>query len=136
MATTGIVGGTAVTVKVGGAFIAHTTSASVSATQETRNTTTKDSGKYTDILPTRISYEVSVEGMVAYDAAQGYEELWTSMDGQTAVTLLWGTHVAGDPSYTGSAYVTSLSKDASLDDNATFSCTFMVTGGVTVGTFV
>lgn len=134
MATTGILDGTLLVVKSGGNAISHATSMEFSRSTSTRNITTKDSGDYEEHAAQRHSWEVSAEGMVAYDATNGYEELATAMEAKSAVSLSWGTFVTGDPEYSGSAIITSLSKSGPLDDNSTFSVTFQGTGDITTGT--
>lgn len=135
MATTGIVDGTALIIKNGGNTINHSTSFEISESVATRNITTKDtSNGVSEFAAQRITSTLSFEGLVAYDATEGYAETRSDLVGLSSVALTWGTFVAGDPEYSASGFITSLTKTGALDENATFSGEIQITGAVTVGT--
>ena len=131
MATTGILNGTDLIVKVAGTAITHATSASINFNMETREATTKDSAGYTAVLEGLRSVTIDVEAMTALDAAQGFEELYTIWKNRTQVALVFGTTETGDQIYTVQGYMTSLSASSGVEDSSTFSASFQATGAVT-----
>jgi len=135
MATTGIINGTLLAVYIGSDVIAHSTSHSLSITHDARDATTKDSSGWTDLLEGLRSWEISGEGLVAYDGTLDIDDLFTSyIATRTAVTVKFSTEVSGDVYYTGSAYLTSLDQDAPTEDNVSYSYTFSGTGALTKST--
>jgi len=132
MATTGIVNGTLMTLSNGGVVIGSTTSHSFSQSMETRDATTKSSSGVEEVLEGLISHEISFEGLVAWSVANTYEELSVILNARTVQSLTFSTEVAGDPRYSMSGYLTSLSMEAGLESSMTFSGTFKVTGIITV----
>lgn len=136
MASTGINNGTLTALYVGGTKIAHGTSNDFSIEHSPRDASTKDSGGYKDILEGQNSWSFSFDGMFAEDAAYGFADLFSVWEGRAAVTVRWSSAVSGDTYYEGSAYLTSLSRSAGLEDSETFSASFEGTGGITDGTVV
>ncbi len=133
-ATVGIIDGTLVTLQIGGAAIAHGTSLNEDGTMGTRNITTKDTASGTEYKATRTDGTLAFEAMIAFDAVTGYPTLRTAYEAGTENALIWGTAVVGDPEYSATAIITSLSSQYPLDDNAAFDVTFQITGAVTTGT--
>lgn len=127
---------TDVTLSVGGKVISHATSCSLSISRELRDASSKQSGGFTKNLDGIISWEVSGDGFIDLDDG-GVNTIFSS-----AFTTM--TNVATDPvvavvftigssgdTYTGNAYITSLSADAGFEDNATYSITLNGTDGLT-----
>jgi hypothetical protein len=131
MATTGILNGTDLILKVAGTAVTHATSASINFNMETREATTKDSAGYTAVLEGLRSVTIDAEAMTALDAAYGFEELYTVWKNRTAVALVFGTTETGDQIYTVQGYMTSLSASSGVEDSSTFSASFQCTGAVT-----
>ncbi len=116
--------------------ILHSTSASLSISREMRDSTTKDSQAFSQSLAGLVSWELSGDGFVdfASDAALETDELITQMLKGTGtntddpkVTVQFG--VAGNV-YTGSAFITSISLDAGVEENATYSISLQGTGSL------
>ena len=131
MASLGILNGTALTVFVDGTQISSTTSHSLSYEMATRDATTKSSGGNEEVLPALRSWSIDFDAMVAYDDTEGYTELRALIDGRTEVTLLFSSLESGDPQWSGKAFLTSLSKDAAVEDSVTMSGSFKGTGELT-----
>ena len=117
-------------VTVGGTLVpvAHSTSASLSMSMDLRDSTTKSSGGWQDNLGGLRSYELSGDSFVeiATDAATAdILELWTAWNARTAVAIEFS---ATGMVYTGNALITSISIDAGVEDNATFSVSLTGTG--------
>jgi len=134
MATTGIINGTDLAVYIGSDVLAHSTSHSLSITHDARDATTKDSGGWTDVLEGLRGWEVSGEGLVAFDATKGFAYLFSLVNTRAAVTLKFSTEATGDTYYSGSAYVTSIDQDSPTEDNVSMSFTFSGTGALTEAT--
>ena len=120
-----------VTVDDGLKAIAHCTSASISMNMDLRDSTTKSSGGWQDNLGGLRSYELSGDAFV--DIVEDTEksdilELWTVWNQRTAVIVSFG--IAG-MLYEGTALITSLSIDAGVEENATFSISLTGSGALT-----
>lgn len=134
MATTGIIDGTLITLKSGGTAYAHATNFEFNDTISTRNITTKDTISGTEYAGQRSDTTISLEGMIAFDAAEGHAEARLDAMGLVAVAFSWGSFVSGDPEFSANAIITNVTFTGNLDDNATYSVEAVVTGSVTVGT--
>tara|TARA_R110000824_G_scaffold298466_1_gene486682 strand:- start:558 stop:974 length:417 start_codon:yes stop_codon:yes gene_type:complete len=117
-------------VTVGGALVpvAHSTSASISMNMDLRDSTTKSSEGWQENLGGLRSYELSGDSFVDITAVAGSAdilELWTAYEARTAIAVEFG---ATGIVYTGDAFITSLSIDAGVEENATFSVSLTGTG--------
>ena len=130
--TAGIINGTNILVYTGGTAITHSTSASISFSMETRDASTKDSAGYREILEGQRSFSIECEGMTAFDATNGFEELIAAWVARTVLTVKWATANTDDNHYQGTGYCTSVSVDSGVEDSSTFSATFEMTGTVTI----
>lgn len=128
MATTGTVNGTDILLYSDGNAIGASTGASMSWTQNTIETTNKDTGNYSTFIAGRKAGTMSVEGMYALDETYGFSYLWGLFIESSTVTLRYSTEVSGDKYYQCDAIITSLDSDAPDNDNASFSASFQATG--------
>ena len=126
---------TNVTLSVGGNPISFSTSCSLSISREVRDATNKYSGGFTNNLEGVASWEVSGDGFV--DLADStsnkkLSDLFSLMNASpvAAVEVIFTIGASGD-TYTGNAYITSLSADAGFEDNTTYSVTCTGTGTLT-----
>lgn len=135
MATTGIVNTRIMVIKLGSAVISCLTDASLSMSQEFRDTTCKDSGGFNNILPAKRSWEISGSALFSYDGTTTFDDFFALWSAQTIATLVYGTTVSGDKIYTGTAYLSSLSVSSSgTDENVTFEFSMTGTGTLTEST--
>ncbi len=117
-----------VTVDDGLKPIAHCTSASLSMNMDLRDSTTKSSGGFQANLGGLRSYEISSDAFVDItDSTDTSEilELFTVYKNRTAVAISFG---AAGILYTGNALITSISIDAGVEENATYSISLTGTG--------
>lgn len=114
----------------------HVTECSISLNTDIRDITTKTSGGWREILPSLKSASLSLSGLFAEDATNGFNQL---VDHQIAGDLLYvvftntgagATGNAGDEQFDVSGYITSLEQTAGTEDNVTFSMTLEITGTV------
>lgn len=130
MATTGKFNGTDILVYVDGVAVAHATSHSLNVNADMIDATTKSSAGWKDILPGLRDWSIDCEGMVAYDAAEGFSEAFADINSRTQVVVKFSTEETGDKRYTGNAYVSSLSASAPLEDVVTYSLSFTGDGAL------
>ena len=108
--------------------VAHCTSASLSMNLDLRDSTTKSSAGYQENLGGLRSWEVSGDAFVEIGAGDGnIEALWDTWEARTAVVVNFG---ATDMIYSGSAIITSISIDAGVEENATYSISLTGTGAL------
>ena len=114
----------------------HVSECSISLNTDIRDITTKTSGGWREILPALKSASLSLSGLFAKDATNGFNQL---VDHQIAGDLLYvvftntgagATGNAGDEQFDVSGYITSLEQTAGTEDNTTFSMTLEITGTV------
>lgn len=138
MATTGKINTTLLKMYTGtapGTAVTHSTDATLSFSMATRDATTKDSAGYEEVLEGLRSWEISGTAMLAFDAANGVDELSVIALARTATTIRFSTNVSGDTFWSGTGYITSFEPSApGQEETATFSFSFKGTGTLTQGT--
>ena len=116
MATAGVFNGTNFLLKYsvdGGSNytnLGHTTSASISFSMDTPESTSKDSGGFREVIAGVRSVEISFDGLVAQ----------------------FTTGETGDPVYTADGFVSSIEVSAEAENPVSYSGTFVATGTVTI----
>ena len=118
--------------------IGHSTSASISFSADLRDITTKDSLGWQDNLGGLKSFELSTDAFVditTEDDNYDFYNQYISLKDRTQVEVRFAERVTGgnDRYWQGNAYVTSLSMDAGVEENATYSVSFTGTGVATTG---
>ena len=122
---------TAVTLSVDSEVMAHATSASFSISRDLRDSTTKLSGGFSESLAGLMSWEMSGDAFVDIAAtAASMADCFTILAAGAAVTVVFTVGTGGD-TYTGQAFVTSISADAGVEENATFSLSLTGTAVLT-----
>ena len=139
--TTGIINSSSIRVFLGTTddsevVLDHVTECSISMSTDMRDITTKTSGGWRELLPGLKSASLSVSGLFAEDATNGYNQL---VDHQIAGEKLFviftntGSGAAaniGDEQFDVAGYITSLEQTAGVEDNVGFSMTIEITGTV------
>ncbi len=110
--------------------IASAKSCSLDITAGVIETSSKDSGKWTEKIPGRLSYKVSTSNMYTDDATNGYSQLFTLMTTSTPIKFAYSTDKAAK-GYTGTAIITNLSNSGEMDGAATITCDLEGTGALT-----
>ena len=138
----GQLNGTELGVYIGGTLIAYSTNATLNINQSLRSTTNKESAGFEENMEGLRNWDVSVDALYAWldpagsaisnktlsDIFTGYMATRAKFDltfGSTSTTGI------GFTKYTGSAWLTSVSVTAPMEDTATFSCSFQGTGALT-----
>ena len=114
--------------------IGRCTSASLSVSMETRDTTTKDSAGWQENLEGLKSWSVSGDGLVTYSVGadtDGPNDLFTLLNNRTKVKIKFGSTTTDELDYTGDAFLVSYEQEAGVEDNVTYSFSFTGTGALT-----
>ena len=100
--------------------VAHCTSASLSVNMDLRDSTTKSSSGWSESLGGLKSWEMSGDAFVDIASPTGadIESLFTTLVAGTAVQCTFGL---SGMLYDGTALITSISIDAGVEENATYS---------------
>jgi TP901-1 family phage major tail protein len=112
----------------------HATSASLSISQDLRDSTTKSSGGFQENLAGLRSWEVSGDGFVDFTTTTtntiNTTELIGFMLEAQADAVVEVSFGVGATTYDGLAFLTSLSMDAGVEENATYSVSLQGTGAL------
>ena len=139
MPTTGKINTTLLKVLTGttpGAKITHENDATLTITHSTRDVTTKDSAGWAEFLEGLRGWEMSVSGMLSWDAASAPDDFFTAnITTRASATVYFTTNVTGDQVFSGSAFVTQVEMASpGQEETATYSLSFQGTGVLTKGT--
>jgi len=131
-----IFNGTLTILKFDGTQMAELTNVTCSLNQETFDTTSKESGGWSEILPGVRSATFSAEGLVDFQAATNKDlaDVFTAFTNRTVVAIEWTNAVTGDKKLTCNAYITSCEISAPMESEVTYSIEFQSTGAVTSAT--
>ena len=110
---------TAVTLSVAGEVMAHATSASLSVSMDLRDSTTKSSAGWSESLGGLKSWEMSGDAFV--DLTSTNASMADCFDALIAGAAVTAVFTVDSETYTGSAFITSVSADAGVEENTTFS---------------
>ena len=113
------------------AAIGHTTSCTISLTNDMADATTKDSSGFSESIPGLISGEISFDGLMDYTDSNGGTELAGFLLGRTKVDFSYGTSSTGDTVYTGEGYLTGMEITGEMESAVTYSGTIQITGTIT-----
>jgi TP901-1 family phage major tail protein len=110
--------------------LAHCTSASISINMDLRDSTTKSSAGWQENLGGLKSWELSGDAFVDISGPTGadVEELFTTMEARAEIECDFGL---SGMLYRGNALITSISIDAGVEENATYSISLTGTGTLT-----
>lgn len=142
MATSGVLNGTDFRIWVSGEAIGYSTSCSLSMSAELRETIHKDnpSGGWRTFSIGQKQASITVDAFYNTDANSAYT---ARKDADDIATLFinetqfeWQFRAAsGDDMYSGSGYITEMSIESPVEDNATYSMTIEVNGAVAIGNY-
>ena len=110
---------TAVTLSVASEVMAHATSASLSVSMDLRDSTTKSSVGWSESLGGLKSWEMSGDAFV--DLTSTNASMADCFDALIAGAAVAAVFTVDSETYTGTALITSVSADAGVEENTTFS---------------
>lgn len=113
--------------------IGYSTSASISVNRETRDVTNKDSGGAAEHLAGLKSFEITTDALQDYTQAEDFQNQLDDLQIGDSVFVRFSERFTGgtDIAYAGNVKVTSVSMEAGVEENATFSVTFQGTETLT-----
>lgn len=139
----GVVNGTDLRIYDGGVPLGYATSCTLDMTAETRETLHKDGvSSWAESEVGQLSASLSFEGFFSEDTTinavtvKSVEDIFTKFAAKTAISWTFTTDVTGEVVYSGSGSLTSLSYNAGVEENSTYSGSITVSGAVTQGTVV
>ena len=137
MATTGVFNGTDLLLKLTdgtsiatSTIIGHSTSCSLSLSNDLPEATTKDSSGFQEVIAGVKSGEISFEGLIAYDDDANPVDFADILIARRAVTWTFGTADAADTVYTGSGFLSSVEMSAEMESPATYSGSITINGAI------
>jgi hypothetical protein len=132
MASVGVVNTKLMKWFVGSTAITCQTDGTLSITNDTRDTTCKDSGQWKELLYAQTGWEMSGTALGSYDGTMSLHQLVVLALAQTVSTVSFKTAVSGDDIYTGTVIWTKMDiASAGTNQNVTISYTGMGTGVLT-----
>ena len=134
MATTGVFSGTNLILKVESNTVGHTTSCTLSLSNDLPEATTKDSNGFQEVIAGVMSGELSFEGLVAYDDTANAIEMADYLLARTQLTCVFGTAESGDDVYTAEGFLSSVEMSAEAESPVTYSGSITLTGAITKST--
>jgi predicted secreted protein len=121
--------GTDLLVYVGNVPVAHALSHTLTVNVDLPDATTKDSLGWEDHIRGARNWEVSGDGLLDFAASYGAEQIFTSINGRTDITVKFG--LQSGRNYTGTCSVESLEMSADAEQPAAYSFTFKGKGVLT-----
>ena len=134
MATTGVFSGTNLILKVESNTVGHTTSCTLSLSNDLPEATTKDSNGFQEVIAGVMSGELSFEGLVVYDDTANAIEMADYLLARTQLTCVFGTAESGDDVYTAEGFLSSVEMSAEAESPVTYSGSITLTGAITKST--
>ena len=134
MATTGVFNGTNLIITVEGATVGHTTSCTLSLSNDLPEATTKDSSGFQEVIAGVMSGEISFEGLVAYDDSANAIEMADYLLARTQLTCVFGTAESGDDVFTAEGFLSSVEMSAEAESPVSYSGSITLTGAITKST--
>ena len=114
-------------------LLLHATSASLSVSRDLRDSTTKSSLGFSESLAGLKSWEMSGDGFVDFTTTASNQNAQQLLDqmllDDPIVEVSFGL-TGGSVEYTGTAFITSMSIDAGVEENATYSLSLTGTGSI------
>ena len=131
MATTSVFNGTNLLLSVEGNTLGHTTSCSLSLSNDLPEATTKDSNGFQEVIAGVISGEISFDGLVDYSDTANAIELADFLLARTQITCVFGTAETGDAIYTAEGFLSSVEQSAEMESPVSYSGSITLTGAIT-----
>jgi predicted secreted protein len=110
-------------------IIGLATSCTLTLNTDMRDTSNKGSAGFKAVLPGQKNWTISTEGLYNPSTTNSFITLYSAWLAGTALTLTWKNSTQ-DYYWSGTAYITSLSQNAPLEGNVTWSVSFQGTGAI------
>lgn len=116
------------------AAIGHTTTCTISFTNDMAAATTKDSAGFSEVIAGLVSAEISFEGLMDYTDSNGGKEIAHKLLTRQKCDFTFGTAATGDTIYSGEGFVSAAEITGAMEEATTYSGTITVTGAITEST--
>jgi len=113
---------------IDGVQVANATSHSLTSSREMINTTSKDSGGWTNQKPGLRNWGGSGEFLFEQGAITGYHIMWSKWKNGTEIEVKFSDNTSGNKYYQGFGYISEMPIESPNEDNVTFSITIMGDG--------
>jgi predicted secreted protein len=111
--------------------IGHSTSCTISFTNDMAAATTKDSSGFSEVIAGLRSAEISFDGLIDYtDGSSGGAEIAHKLLTRQKCDFSFGTAATGDTVYTGEGFISSCEISGTMEEAVTYSGTITVTGAI------
>ena len=114
--------------------VAHSTSASISFNNDLRDVTTKDSAGFQENIGGLKSFELSTDALQDISEDQDFHDFFSDISQRKEVSVQFSERGSG-VKWEGSGYISSLSMDAGVEENVTYSVSITGTSSVVKGTY-
>ena len=118
--------------------LGHSTSCSLSITNDLPEATTKDSGGYAEVIAGLRSFEISFDGLVDYtdeaNAKTNADGIISLVNSRSKIDFSFGTAVSGDQLISGEGFISSIEVSSEMESAVTYSGTITGTGALTLAT--
>tara|TARA_R110000787_G_scaffold1453_1_gene5945 strand:- start:274 stop:1050 length:777 start_codon:yes stop_codon:yes gene_type:complete len=114
--------------------IGHSTSASISFSKDLRDVTTKDSNGYQENVSGLSSFELSTDALQDVNTDLEFKDFFDDIKNANEVSVRFAERGSGTK-WEGSGFITSVSLDAGVEENTTYSVSITGTAAVTKGTY-
>ena len=127
--------GTLQVLNMDGTVLAKLTSVDITLDTNLFEVTSKESGGYAEFLPGLRNITYSVEGIADFQSAnKDLADIFTAYTSRASVALVWTNAVTGDKKISQTAYISSCSISAPMEETVTYSIEFQGTGTPTIAT--
>ena len=118
--------------------LGHSTSCSMTISQDLPEATTKDSAGFQEVISGLRSAELSFDGLIDYtdtaDSLKNVDGIASLITGRTKIDWSFGTSATGDTVFTGEGFISNLEQSAEMESPATYSGSITVTGAISQST--
>ena len=125
------VNGTTMILDIDGTLISCETHSNLSLTKDMIETTCKDSGSSKTYIAGEGGGTIDVTANYSQSPAYGYSEAFAAYDAGTEIVWKFGSTVATEKYYTGSAIFSDIALANPQNDKSTWTGTLQITGTVT-----
>lgn len=113
-------------------LIAIATSCSISFNTDLRDVSNKGSAGFKAVNTGQKSWTMNTDGLYNPSTASSFIALYQAWAAGTLLTLTWKQNNSTDYSWSGTGLITSLTQNAPLEGNVTWSVTFQGSGTITM----
>ena len=125
------VSGSTMILDIDGTLVSCETDSNLNRTRDSIETTCKDSGSSKTFISGEMGATIDVTAVYSQSPAFGFDEANTAFDAGTEIVFKFGSTVATETYYTGSAIFSDISLANPQNDKSTWTATLQVTGAIT-----